>query len=73
MRPMIIGGIVLICLGVFVLIRGASFSSQRDVVKIGDVKITADERKAVPPWAGGLAIVVGAAMVLAGTRQRRSA
>ncbi|MEO8451302.1 MAG: hypothetical protein ABI647_16020 [Gemmatimonadota bacterium] len=70
MRPLTIVGILLIIAGAFVLIRGASFTSKRDVLKIGDVKVTADERQSVPPWAGGLAIVAGAALVFAGARKR---
>ncbi len=70
MRSSIIGGVVLICIAAFVLIRGASFTSQHDVVKVGDVKITASERQSIPPWAGVLGLVVGGAMVFAGTRRR---
>jgi hypothetical protein len=70
MRWSILGGIALICAGAFVLLRGASFTRQHDVVKVGDVKITANEREAVPTWAGVLGIVVGGGLVLTGVRKR---
>lgn len=70
MRQYTIAGIVILALGAFVLLRGTSFSSRHDVVKVGDVKITATEQKSIPPWVGGAAIVVGAALLVAGTRKR---
>jgi drug/metabolite transporter (DMT)-like permease len=70
MRPLTIAGIILIVFGVFVLVRGASFTSRRDVLKVGDVKVTADQQQTVPPWAGWLAIVGGSALAVAGTRRR---
>ena len=69
MRPPIIAGVILATLGAFVLLRGASFASQRDVVSVGDVKITADHQQSVPPWAGGAALVLGIALVATGIRK----
>lgn len=70
MRPLSIAGIVLIILGAIVLIRGGSFTSRRDVVKVGDLKITADEHQSIPPWVGGLAIVAGIGLVVTGGRRQ---
>ncbi|HSB55192.1 MAG TPA: hypothetical protein VLD58_12585 [Gemmatimonadales bacterium] len=70
MRPLTIAGIILIAFGVFVLLRGASFTSRRDVLKVGDVKVTADEQRALPPWTGWLAVVAGGALAVAGARRR---
>jgi hypothetical protein len=67
--PIIIGGLIIL-LGAFVLLRGANFTSRRDVLKVGDVKITADEQQTVPPWAGAAAIVAGVAIIVAGSRRR---
>lgn len=72
MRPLSLLGIALICIGAFLLVRGGSFTTRRDVLKVGDVKLTADEQQTVPPWVGGIAILAGAAAVAAGTRQRGS-
>ena len=70
MRQFLIAGIILFGLGAFVLLRGASFTSRREVVKVGDVQISADQRQSIPPWVGGMAMVAGVALVFAGTRRR---
>jgi hypothetical protein len=70
MRPAGIAGIVLIILGAFVLLRGASFTTKRDVLKVGDVKVTADEQQTIPPWAGVLGIVAGAGLLVTGAKKR---
>jgi len=69
MRPSLIAGIALIVLSIFLLVRGGSFTTQKDVVKIGDVKLTADEKQSIPPWVAYLGIVVGAGLVVAGARK----
>ncbi len=63
-------GIALIVLGVFVYFQGADVSSRKDVLSVGDVKITAQESRAVPPWAAGIAIAAGVVLLVAGARQR---
>lgn len=70
MRPAGIVGIILIILGAFVLLRGASYTTKRDVLKVGDVKVTADEQQTIPPWAGVLGIVAGAGLLVAGAKKR---
>jgi len=70
MRQYFIAGIVVFVLGAFVLLRGASFMTKRNVLEVGDVKITADEKQTIPPWTGGLAMVVGAALMAAGARKQ---
>lgn len=70
MRPNILAGIVILILGAFVLIQGGSFSSKRDVLKVGDLKITATEEETIPSWVGWIAVLGGAALLLAGTRKR---
>jgi hypothetical protein len=70
MRPLVIVGIVIAALGAFVLIRGGSFTSQRDVLKVGDVKITANEQQSIPPWVGGVVVLAGVALVVGGMRKR---
>jgi drug/metabolite transporter (DMT)-like permease len=70
MKPSAIVGILLIIAGAFVLIRGLSYTSQRSVLKVGDLKASVEEKHAIPAWVGGLAIVGGLALVLAGTRRR---
>ncbi len=70
MRSSLLAGIIIAGLGAFVLLRGASFTSRHDVLKIGDVKVSADEQKTVPTWVGGVALVVGFGLIAAGARKR---
>lgn len=70
MRPLSLVGILLIGIGAFLLIRGGTFTSRRDVLKVGDVKLTANEKQTIPPWVGGVAIIAGVVVVAAGMRQR---
>ena len=69
MRPLAIVGIVLIVLGAFLLIRGGTFTTQKDVIKVGDVKLTADEKQSIPQWVVGIAIVAGVGLLVAGGRK----
>lgn len=70
MRPLSLVGIALIVLGAVILIRGGSFTSRSDVLKVGDLKVTASEEQAIPPYAGGIAVIAGIALVVAGSRKR---
>jgi hypothetical protein len=69
-RPLTIAGIVLAALGAFVLLNGASFTTRRDVLKVGPVEASVQEKQAVPAWAGGVALVLGLGLVVAGARRR---
>ena len=71
MRPLSLAGIALICLGAFLLIRGGTFTTRQDVLEVGDVKLTANEKQTIPPWVGGVAIIAGVVVMAAGMRQRR--
>ena len=71
MRPLSLAGIALICVGAFLLIRGGTFTTRRDVLDVGDVTLTANEKQTIPPWVGGVAIIAGVVVVAAGMRQRR--
>lgn len=70
MRTFLIAGIVIVILGAFVLLRGASFTSHRDVLQMGDMMITADEQQTISPWVGGAAVVVGLSLIAAGVMKR---
>jgi len=70
MKGTTIAGIVLLVLGAVVLLWGASFGSKRDVLQVGDLKVTATEQRPVPPWVGGAALIVGVGLLVAGTRKR---
>ncbi len=62
-------GLLLIIFGIVALsYQGFSYTKKEDVVKLGDLKITAEskERIQIPPIAGGLALVAGIALIALG-------
>jgi hypothetical protein len=69
MRPLGWLGLVLILLGGYVLVRGLSYTSKRDVLKMGSLEATVEEQHTIPTWVGGVAAVAGVALVFAGVRR----
>lgn len=70
MKPAMIVGVLLALAGCFVLLRSPSVTTQRDVVRIGDVKISADQQQTMPPWLGVALIAAGVAAFGLGVRRR---
>jgi uncharacterized membrane protein len=70
MRPLTLVGILLLALGAFILFRGMTYKSRDQVLKVGDLKASVEEKHAVPTWAGGLAIVAGVVLIAGGMRKR---
>lgn len=71
MRPLTLVGIILLALGAFIVFRGLNYSSDRSVLKVGELEASVEERRSVPVWAGGLAAAAGLVLVVAGARRRR--
>lgn len=69
-RPSLIAGILLLMLGVFLLVRGGSFTSRENVLSVGDLQITAEERQTIPPWVGAGVLVAGVAVIVVGMKKR---
>ena len=70
MRPQALIGIILLVLGAFVLFRGMSYKSKDEVLHVGDVKASVEQRHAVPTWAGGVALVAGLVLLAGGMKRR---
>ena len=70
MRASTLIGIALIVIGGFLFVRGGSVTTRRDVVEVGDLKISADERHPIEPWAAGAAILGGVVLVFSGLRRK---
>jgi len=73
MKPTVIAGIVIAGLGAYVLVKGLSYGSQSNVLKVGDLQVSAEEQRMVPAWVGGLAVVGGLVLIGAGVGKRRGA
>ena len=73
MKPIIMGGSLLVILGVLVIsYQGINYTRQEKVLDIGPIHATAEkqERIALPPILGGLMLVGGIVMLVTGSKQR---
>ena len=70
MRPLALVGILLLVLGAFVLFRGFSYKSKDEVLRVGDLKASVEEKHAVPTWVGGVAVIAGLVLIGAGMKRR---
>lgn len=73
MKPLVIAGIAIVGLGGFVLLKGLTYRSQSNVLKVGDLQVSAEERRTIPTWVGALGIVGGLVLIGAGVGRRRGA
>jgi hypothetical protein len=69
MRILQIVGGILIAGGLFVLIKAPSYSSEKSVLKIGDVEAKVAQEQPVPTWMGGAAIAAGVVLIVVGARK----
>ena len=70
MKPRALVGILLLLFGGFVVFRGLTYQSRTNEVRIGDMRISAEERRAIPTWVG-IAAIVGGVALIAGVGRRR--
>ena len=73
MKPIMLGGILLVILGVLALAyQGINYTRQETVLDVGPIHATAEkhERIALPPILGGLMLVGGIVMLVTGSRQK---
>jgi hypothetical protein len=68
MKVSVIVGIILIAAGIYVAAGQASYSSNKDVLKIGGLEASVKESHVVPPWVGAVGMVAGGLLVFAGLR-----
>lgn len=73
MKPYIWGGILFIILGGFALAyQGFNYSHREKVMDVGPMHVTREDhdRVSIPPILGGLALVGGIVMLVAGIRKQ---
>jgi hypothetical protein len=70
MRPLSLVGILLLAVGAFIVFRGLTYKSRDEVLRVGELKASVEEQRAVPTWVGGAAIVAGIVLVAAGMKRR---
>jgi hypothetical protein len=67
-----LAGIVLIVVGVLALVyQGITYTTRENVFKLGPLEANKEERKTIPlpPVVGGIALIAGVALVVAGSRK----
>jgi len=72
MKPMTIGGIVLIAAGLLALVyQGVTYTSRETIIDVGPLHATADREKTLPlsPLFGVVAAIAGVGLVVAGSRK----
>jgi len=69
MRASVWVGVALIIVGVAVFLRGG-FTKREEVIDIGPLEVSAEEKQAVPAWLAGLVVAAGVVLVAAGSRRR---
>lgn len=70
MRPIQIVAVILIAASVFVLWKRPTYATRQDVVQIGDLKASVDQRESVPAWLGVVGVGAGLAMLFAAGRKK---
>lgn len=70
MRTMQIVGVVLIAVGGFLFVQGGTFSTSEEVLKVGDLKVSAKEQHTVAPWMAGVAVIAGIALIATGASRK---
>ena len=71
MRPIGYVGVILIVAGAIILAMGGmSYTKDKNQVDIGPLHVAAVEKGFVPPMYGLAAVIVGAALLVAGKRRR---
>ena len=66
-------GLILIVLGALALLfQGITYTKRRESVRLGPATITAEQKETIPlpPILGGVALVAGIALLVAGSRRR---
>ena len=66
----IIAGIIIAALGIAGWMGKLNFNHDREVLKVGDLSAKVQEEKTVPQWLSGVAVLVGAGLVVVGAMRK---
>ena len=63
-------GVILILAGAAGLLGLLKTSKQDNVVDLGGIRVSTEQKSAVPPWIGGALAVAGLAVLLSGSSRK---
>ena len=63
-------GAILIALGVWMVLRPPSYSSEQSVFRLGDLEASVQQQRHVPEWVGGIALGAGGVLLAFGLKRR---
>ena len=67
---LIVAGIIIAALGIAGWLGQLNFNHDKEVLKVGGLSATVQQEKTVPQWIGGIAVLVGAGLVVVGAMRR---
>jgi hypothetical protein len=73
MKPISMGGILLVVLGALALAyQGITYTHREKIIDVGPIHASADEQKTIPlpPIIGAIALVAGIALLVTGAKQK---
>jgi hypothetical protein len=70
MRALQFSGAFLIVVGLWMIVRPPSYSSEDNVFRLGDIEARMRQEHRVPGWVGGIALGAGVVLFAAGMKRR---
>jgi hypothetical protein len=70
MRVLPIIGALLAAAGLFMVIKGVSYTREESVFRLGGVEAKIERERDVPEWVGGVALGAGVVLLVVGLRKR---
>lgn len=67
---LILAGLILAAVGVAAFTGQLNFTEDKEVVKIGGLSASVKQERSVPQWIGGLGVLVGLGLVVAGAMRK---
>jgi len=67
---LILAGLILAGVGIAAFTGQLNFTEDKEVVKIGGLSASVKQERSVPQWIGGLGVLVGLGLVVAGAMRK---
>jgi hypothetical protein len=67
---LVIVGVALLAGGGYALIEGGYFTTRRQVIELGGVRVSAEQKNAIEPWMAGIALVAGTGLLIVGLTRK---